>query len=84
MVSEGFVSVKNYASPSKLPGVDYVINPYVGCPHKCMYCYAEFMKRHTSHVEQWGDFIDVKRCGAPINFSRLRGKHVMLSSVTDP
>jgi DNA repair photolyase len=42
------------------------------------------MKRHTNHSEEWGDFVDVKRCDSPIDISRLRGKRVMLSSVTDP
>lgn len=47
---------------SNLPASDYVINPYVGCHHSCKYCYARFMKRFTGHTEEWGNFIDVKRC----------------------
>ena len=45
---------------SKLPSADYVVNAYTGCTHKCIYCYAEFMKRFTNHNEKWGDFIDIK------------------------
>jgi DNA repair photolyase len=84
MVRERVIDVKNYVSPSKIPGVDFVVNPYVGCPHKCIYCYAEFMKRFTNHAEPWGDFIDAKRCAKPINPRKIDGKRVMLSSVTDP
>jgi DNA repair photolyase len=84
MVREGVVDVKNYISPSGIAGVDFAANPYVGCPHKCIYCYAEFMKRFTDHAEPWGDFIDAKRCGVPINLEKIAGKYVMLSSVTDP
>ena len=40
--------------------VYYVINPYVGCQHSCVYCYARFMKRFTNHHEPWGKFLDVK------------------------
>jgi DNA repair photolyase len=84
MVRESVVDVKNYISPSGIGGVDFAANPYVGCPHKCIYCYAEFMKRFTNHTEPWGDFVDAKRCAAPINLEKIAGKHVMLSSVTDP
>lgn len=39
---------------------DYTLNAYVGCSHKCLYCYAKFMKRFTGHREPWGEFVDVK------------------------
>ena len=53
-------SVKTIMTKSKLPASDYAVNPYVGCPHKCVYCYACFMKRFTGHDEPWGEFIDIK------------------------
>ncbi|MDR0554057.1 MAG: radical SAM protein [Treponema sp.] len=68
---------------TRVPAGDYVINPYAGCPHKCLYCYAEFMKRFTNHAEKWGDFLDVKRCAKKINTTRLAGKRIVISSVTD-
>ncbi len=79
---ERFVDVADYVSPSKL--TDFVINPYVGCPHACRYCYACFMKRFTNHLEPWGEFLDVKRCSKPLGAKRLSGKSVFMSSVTDP
>ena len=48
------INVKNIISKSNLPSADYVINPYVGCSHACIYCYARFMKRFTNHEEAWG------------------------------
>jgi len=39
---------------------DYTLNAYVGCAHRCAYCYARFMKRFTGHHEPWGEFVDVK------------------------
>ncbi len=77
------ITVNDYLTKSKLPESDYVINPYVGCPHACAYCYACFMKRFTNHNEDWGSFLDVKECEKPISLSRIKGKSVFLSSVTD-
>ena len=77
------VVVKDLVTKSNLPSSDYVINPYVGCPHGCRYCYACFMKRFTNHSEAWGSFIDIKRCDKPISKKKLQGKSVFLSSVTD-
>lgn len=78
------VEVKDYVTKSNLPFCDYVINPYVGCPHGCRYCYASFMKRFSGHEEPWGEFLDVKRCAKPLGKKRLTGKAVFLASVTDP
>lgn len=78
---ERIVDVADFVSPSKL--TDFVINPYVGCPHACRYCYACFMKRFTNHLEPWGEFVDVKRCSKPLGAKRLNGKAVFMSSVTD-
>lgn len=77
------IQVNDYVTKSNLPASDYVINPYVGCPHGCKYCYASFMKRFTGHEEEWGTFIDIKRCEKLINKNKLEGKRVFLSSVTD-
>ncbi len=73
--------VNNYLSASKLG--EFTINPYVGCPHACKYCYAEFMKRFTNHTEPWGEFIDIKRCDKKIDLKKISGKNVFMSSVTD-
>ena len=77
------IQVKDYLTKSNLPASDYVINPYVGCTHGCKYCYASFMKRFTGHKEEWGTFIDIKRCDKKINTKKLENKTVFLSSVTD-
>lgn len=67
--------------------VDYAINPYVGCTHSCIYCYARFMKRFTNHPEPWGQFLDVKIDATeliPENTRKFKNKSIMISSVTDP
>ena len=65
----------------------YTINPYRGCPHKCVYCYAEYMRNWTGHDdERWGDYVDVK-FWEPLTEKqkeKLHGAKVTLSSATDP
>ena len=78
------ISVKSVLTRSNLPVSDYSVNPYVGCTHACVYCYASFMKRFTSHPEPWGDFLDVKRWPAIRNAEKYRGKEFFFGSVTDP
>lgn len=82
-IKEKVIQVKDYLTKSNLPASDYVINPYIGCPHACKYCYACFMKRFTGHTEEWGTFIDIKQCDKPISLKKLQNKSVFLSSVTD-
>ena len=78
------ISVKSVLTRSNLPVSDYSVNPYVGCTHACVYCYASFMKRFTNHPEPWGDFLDVKRWPAIRNAEKYRGKELFFGSVTDP
>lgn len=82
-IIEKEVTTKDLLTKSNLPASDYVINPYIGCPHACKYCYARFMKRFTGHTEAWGNFIDIKCCDNPINIKKLYHKSVFISSVTD-
>jgi DNA repair photolyase len=66
---------------------DYCINPYVGCMHACIYCYADYYTRKFSrHQEEWGKFVDVK-INAPEVLLKEIGKKkkgiVYISSLTD-
>ena len=78
------IKVNNIFTKSTLPASDYSVNPYVGCPHACKYCYASFMKRFTNHSEAWGDFLDVKFWPKIKNLKVYDGKDIFISSVTDP
>lgn len=77
------IKSKNIIVKSNLPDADYVINSYVGCTHKCIYCYAEFMKRFSNHKEVWGDFIDIKEFDQKV-IKAKKDSTILLSSVTDP
>ncbi len=78
------IEVKSVLSKSNLPVCEYSVNPYVGCPHACQYCYASFMKRFTNHPEPWGDFLDVKYWPEIKNPQKYAGKELFIGSVTDP
>lgn len=78
---------KTILSRSGIYGVNYSVNPYVGCQHACVYCYARFMARKAHRGEEWGSFVDVKINALKLLSSELRRKPkglVLLSSVTDP
>jgi len=81
-----FREAKQIITKSNIPTIDYVINPYTGCQHGCIYCYAEFMIRFTGHKgDKWGQFLDIKN----FNVNRIKpqkydGKTILISSVTDP
>ncbi|HBH86571.1 MAG TPA: radical SAM protein [Syntrophaceae bacterium] len=72
---------------SKSQVYDYALNPYVGCEHNCVYCYAKFMKRFTGHREKWGEFVDVKINAPKLLAHEVKRKktgRVWISGVCDP
>ncbi|MDO8647484.1 MAG: radical SAM protein [Candidatus Diapherotrites archaeon] len=81
------IECKSCLTPCGIEGIDYAINPYIGCQHSCNYCYADFMKRFTGHSgEDWGQFVDVRTNIAEVLAKELEKKKpgsVWLSSVTD-
>jgi DNA repair photolyase len=81
------IACKSLLNKSGIPGIDYTINPYTGCTHACVYCYARFMARHTGHGMPWGSYCDVKINALEILEKELRKRpagRVSLSTVTDP
>ena len=80
-------NARSILTRTNIPGIDYCLNPYVGCAHACRYCYATFMSRYSGHTEPWGSFVDVKVNAVGLLRKALRRPHegeVILSSVTDP
>lgn len=76
-------NVKDVYTKSQLPAADIVVNPYVGCMHKCIYCYACFMKRFMKIEEAWGEYLVIKDWQTK-NLKKLENKTVLFSSITDP
>lgn len=87
MVRFGEIRCKTLMGRSGIQDVDYSINPYLGCEHACLYCYARFMARRGHFGEEWGSFVDVKVNALECLEKEPPKKHrgvVLLSSVTDP
>ncbi|MFQ6051540.1 MAG: radical SAM protein [Candidatus Hydrothermarchaeota archaeon] len=82
------IEVKSIINRSGILGVDLCINPYVGCQHGCVYCYARFMRKYSGHMnDSWGSFVDVKINAVEIlkkQMKKLNKGEIIISSVTDP
>ena len=79
------VSCKTALSKSLLPGLDYSLNPYYGCQHGCVYCYAPNVLKIDRR--NWGGFVNVRRNIPKVLSKELRRKErgiVGISTVTDP
>jgi DNA repair photolyase len=77
---------KTALSKSGLPGLDYSLNPYTGCEHGCIYCYAPSVLRYGG-PEPWGAFVTAKTNIPAVLERELRRSKpgvVGISTVTDP
>jgi DNA repair photolyase len=77
---------KTALSRSTLPGLVYSLNPYTGCEHGCIYCYAPATLRYAG-AEPWGTFVTAKT-NIPVvlerELRRVKPGTVGISTVTDP
>ena len=77
------VKAKEILTKTKL-GADYVINPYVGCGHNCLYCYAKFIARwRPLEYGKWGDWVEAKINGPELVKDRKIKGEVFMSSICD-
>jgi DNA repair photolyase len=79
------ISCKTALSKSLLPGLTYSLNPYHGCQHACVYCYAPNVL--NVERERWGKFVNIRRNMPNILSKELKKKDkaiVGISTVTDP
>lgn len=80
-------TTKTALSPSKLPGLDYSLNPYTGCSHGCVYCYAASTLNDRDLALRWGDIVFVKTNITEVLEHEVKVKKrgvVGISTVTDP
>lgn len=70
---------------TRLPGARYSVNPYVGCTHGCLYCYASFMVRPRRRDAPWGMFVEAKvNLPGVLRQERKPPGRVYLGTVCDP
>ncbi|MGC8983262.1 MAG: SPL family radical SAM protein [Desulfurococcaceae archaeon] len=55
-----YARVKSGLSKSGLPDIEYALNPYLGCGHGCVYCYARLYTRDERASKNWGSVVVVK------------------------
>ena len=80
------VRVRRALAPSALPEYDYSLNPYLGCLHGCLYCYAMDMTRGPPGA-LWGRVVYVKVNLLEVlrrEAARLKPGVVGMSTITDP
>ncbi len=78
---------RSAVSKSGLPEIDYTVNPYHGCLHGCVYCFAIDFTKEPEASSRWGEVVyartnihDLLRKELP----RLKKGVVALSTITDP
>ncbi len=79
------VKASTALNPSKLPGLDYALNPYRGCSHGCVYCYSSDVLR-MDNWQDWGNFVEVRK-NIPVLLAKQKKKIsgvIGMGTVTDP
>lgn len=70
--------------PSRLPDLDYALNPYKGCQHGCLYCYSPYIINFP--VCEWGKKVEIRSNLPNLLSKELKHKSgvIGLGTVTDP
>ncbi len=81
------IEVSSALSPSGLPDIDYALNPYLGCYHGCLYCYARLYTRDRYISDSWGEVVAVKKNLLSIlqkEANSIKRGVVGIGTITDP
>jgi len=86
------IQAKSILTPCRIPGIDFTVNPYIGCRFGCIYCYASFMGRFVDkQISDWGSYVFPKINAPELLAKEIqtklknkgKGKEIFFSSVTD-
>lgn len=67
-------------------GPSYRLNPYGGCEHACVYCYASYLGQWRGQTDPWGTWVQAKTNVARVlerELTRKRGIDVFMSTACD-
>lgn len=80
------INTRTALSPSSMKELKYAVNPYSGCTHGCLYCYAMDMTPVRTGDTEWGKTVYVKRNFIDVlksDVKRSRRGLVGMSTITD-
>lgn len=80
------VRVRRALSSSGLGDIDYALNPYIGCYHACVYCYAREFVSMKRIARYWGEIVVVKTNIVDVlrdEISKRRHGVVGIGTITD-
>lgn len=83
----GNTRCRSALSRSRLPGLDYALNPYRGCEHGCLYCYSPAVLKDQRLIEHWGEEVWAKENVVEVLAKEVRKFKpgvVGVSTVCDP
>lgn len=81
------IEAKRGLGKSNLPELDYTLNPYLGCLHGCIYCYAINFTADREASLNWGEVVAVRKNiieKLKHDAQNLKKGVVGLSTITDP
>ncbi len=64
MVEYNRVKINRILNPTSIDLGEYVINPFMGCAHACLYCYVRSNRVISRKKKPWGEYVDI-RINAP-------------------
>jgi DNA repair photolyase len=80
------VKIKRILNPTAIDLGEYVINPFMGCEHACLYCYVRSNRLVSRKTKPWGEYVDI-RINAPDLLEKeilsKKPKQVLLGSTTE-
>lgn len=80
------IEPRSILNSSRFDGL--TLNPYVGCPVGCSYCYVPHMPHKQAEGRTWGSYVDIKESAPELverKLARLkRPSTVFMSTATDP